>query len=65
MAAGTDPYVLMDRAVAAAAAMSGGAQPRSEKQIPASMDGFGWCTWDAFYSRWVRWGWGGGGLWVR
>ncbi|KAG2451611.1 hypothetical protein HYH02_003392 [Chlamydomonas schloesseri] len=45
-----DPYELIERGVAAAAALSGGARPRSTKQMPASLDGFGWCTWDAFYS---------------
>lgn len=50
LAASWDPYELIDRGVAAAAALSGGAQPRSAKHVPASLDGFGWCTWDAFYS---------------
>lgn len=36
--------------MAAAAALSGGARPRSTKEMPSSLDGFGWCTWDAFYS---------------
>jgi raffinose synthase len=36
--------------VAAAAALSGGAAPLSAKQLPPSLDVFGWCTWDAFYS---------------
>lgn len=51
MAAGWDPYQLVDRAVAGAAAISGGAKPRTEKVLPPSLDVFGWCTWDAFYSR--------------
>jgi raffinose synthase len=50
VAAGRDPYHLVDAGVAAAAAMSGGAKPRALKRMPASLDGFGWCTWDAFYS---------------
>jgi hypothetical protein len=50
MAASWDPYELIDSGVAAAAALSGGAQPRAIKQVPAALDGFGWCTWDAFYS---------------
>ncbi|GLI71623.1 hypothetical protein VaNZ11_016892 [Volvox africanus] len=45
-----DPYELVDRGVAAAAALSGGARPRTAKVLPPSLDGFGWCTWDAFYS---------------
>jgi raffinose synthase len=50
LAAGTDPYALVDAGVAAAAALSGGARPREAKRLPASLDVFGWCTWDAFYS---------------
>ncbi|WIA40450.1 hypothetical protein OEZ86_013807 [Tetradesmus obliquus] len=50
MACGTDPFHLVDAGVAAAAALSGGAAPRAAKHLPASLDGFGWCTWDAFYS---------------
>ena len=34
----------------AAAALSGSARSRLEKQVPANLDFFGWCTWDAFYS---------------
>jgi hypothetical protein len=48
--AGTDPYYLVDAGVAAAAALSGGAKPRAHKRLPPSLDAFGWCTWDAFYS---------------
>ena len=36
--------------VTAAARLSGGALPLSQKQLPPSLDVFGWCTWDAFYS---------------
>lgn len=36
--------------VAAAARLSGGAAPLSTKKLPPSLDVFGWCTWDAFYS---------------
>lgn len=45
-----DPFEMVDRGVAAAAALSGGARPRTAKVLPPSLDGFGWCTWDAFYS---------------
>ena len=51
MAAGWDPFELVDRAVAGAASLSGGAKPRTEKKLPPSLDVFGWCTWDAFYSK--------------
>ena len=30
---------------------TGGARPLREKSIPGLLDVFGWCTWDAFYSR--------------
>lgn len=50
VAAGADPFQLVDEAVVAAAALSGGARALRDKQIPVSADAFGWCTWDAFYS---------------
>ncbi len=50
IAAGRDPYDLVQRSVVAAARLSGGARSLQEKQIPPSIDYFGWCTWDAFYS---------------
>eukprot|EP00193_Tetraselmis_chui_P000478 CAMPEP_0177763786 /NCGR_PEP_ID=MMETSP0491_2-20121128/7051_1 /TAXON_ID=63592 /ORGANISM="Tetraselmis chuii, Strain PLY429" /LENGTH=1004 /DNA_ID=CAMNT_0019279905 /DNA_START=153 /DNA_END=3167 /DNA_ORIENTATION=- len=46
-----DLYGLVDQAVALAASYSGGSKPLSEKVLPPSVDVFGWCTWDAFYSR--------------
>lgn len=51
VAAGGDPFELVDTAVHAAAAISGSAKPRHQKQLPPTLDVFGWCTWDAFYSR--------------
>lgn len=51
IAAGSDPFALVDFAVEAAAKISGTAKPRRDKQLPATLDVFGWCTWDAFYSR--------------
>lgn len=51
VAAGGDPFELIDAAVAAAAAICGDAKPRTEKHLPPTLDVFGWCTWDAFYSR--------------
>ena len=50
VAAGTDPYTLVDAAVTKAAQLSGTAKPLTEKELPASLDYFGWCSWDAFYS---------------
>lgn len=50
LAAGREPYALIEAAVTAAAARSGGARPLREKQLPPNIDVFGWCSWD-------RWGW--------
>lgn len=51
IAAGPDPFILVEKAVAAAAQLSGGAQQRQDKQQPDSLNWFGWCTWDAYYSK--------------
>ena len=51
IAAGKDPFILIEKAVAAAAQLSGGAQQRQVKQQPDSLNWFGWCTWDAYYSK--------------
>ena len=51
IAAGPDPFILIEKAVAAAAQLSGGAQQRQDKQQPDSLNWFGWCTWDAYYSK--------------
>lgn len=50
MAAGADPYELIEAAVTAAAALSGGARPLREKRLPPNLDVFGWCSWDAFFT---------------
>ena len=42
--------LLAHAGIQAAARMSGGAAPRASKLLPPSIDMFGWCTWDAFYS---------------
>lgn len=34
-----------------AARFSGTSLPRTEKKLPKFVDLFGWCTWDAFYSK--------------
>lgn len=49
-AAGWEPFSLVEHAVAVAGSLSGGAKPRRLKQLPPSLNAFGWCTWDAFYS---------------
>jgi raffinose synthase len=48
LATGNDPFELMERGVPAAASLSGTARPRGVKEVPEILDGFGWCTWDAF-----------------
>lgn len=47
VAAGADPFELVNAAVAQAASLSGGAKPLSTKRLPPSLDVFGWCSWDA------------------
>ena len=56
--AGPDPLALAEAAVLAAASLSGPARPRADKgrgdgsgKPPDFLDAFGWCTWDAFYSK--------------
>lgn len=51
IAAGPDPFALIEKSVAAAAQLSGGAQQRQDKRQPDSLNWFGWCTWDAYYSK--------------
>jgi Alpha-galactosidase len=48
VAVGDDPYALLARAAAQVARRTG-AKTRGEKPVPDFVDGFGWCTWDAFY----------------
>jgi hypothetical protein len=48
--AGADPYELINQGVAAAARLSGTSKALADKELPPSLDLFGWCTWDAFYS---------------
>jgi hypothetical protein len=50
VATGRDIFKLIDESVAQAARLSGTAKPLTAKHLPDSLDYFGWCTWDAFYS---------------
>lgn len=50
LAAGTNPYALLETATVAAARHSGTAQALHAKALPPHIDSFGWCSWDAFYS---------------
>ncbi|CAO2150089.1 unnamed protein product [Urochloa humidicola] len=47
--AGDDPYTLMQEAYLAARVHLGTFRLIQEKSLPAIVDRFGWCTWDAFY----------------
>ncbi|MDQ2798331.1 MAG: hypothetical protein M3Y13_01660, partial [Armatimonadota bacterium] len=49
VAAGPNPYELMAQAAPVVTAHLGRGRLRSEKPLPAFVDQFGWCTWDAFY----------------
>ncbi len=49
VAAGDDPYVLMEQAAHSVMARMGTGRLRADKPLPAFVDHFGWCTWDAFY----------------
>ncbi len=49
VAAGRDPYPLLEAAAHSVAARLGGNPLRRDKPLPLFADQFGWCTWDAFY----------------
>jgi raffinose synthase len=49
VAAGTDPYALLEQAARSVMARMSTGRLRSEKPLPAFVEQFGWCTWDAFY----------------
>ena len=50
IAAGAEPYTLLRRAFAEVSDVLGTFKPLDKKVLPPSVDQFGWCTWDAFYS---------------
>ena len=50
VAAGNDPYALLDSAMGAVSTRLGSFEVASAKATPPELDEFGWCTWDAFYS---------------
>eukprot|EP00303_Exanthemachrysis_gayraliae_P010621 CAMPEP_0206016536 /NCGR_PEP_ID=MMETSP1464-20131121/23019_1 /ASSEMBLY_ACC=CAM_ASM_001124 /TAXON_ID=119497 /ORGANISM="Exanthemachrysis gayraliae, Strain RCC1523" /LENGTH=902 /DNA_ID=CAMNT_0053390355 /DNA_START=8 /DNA_END=2716 /DNA_ORIENTATION=+ len=52
VAAAADPYEAVHRGFRAAAdELEGSFTLREDKAVPASHDWFGWCTWDACYSK--------------
>ena len=50
VAAGDDPYALVEEGLRSAAARLGSFSVGAQKKAPRELDQFGWCTWDAFYS---------------
>lgn len=50
IAHGQDPFELLNRSFAAVSARLRTFQPLAAKKLPPSLDVFGWCTWNAFYS---------------
>ncbi|CAI5976442.1 unnamed protein product [Closterium sp. NIES-65] len=51
MHSGTNPYSIIADAVKAVEQHTGSFLRREEKQLPGLLDCFGWCTWDAFYTK--------------
>lgn len=49
LALGQDPYELVERAARVVARRLGIERLRRDKPLPDFVQGFGWCTWDAFY----------------
>lgn len=50
VAAGYDPYVIIETAYEATAHRMGTFRTMKHKPLPSGLDYFGWCSWDAFYS---------------
>ncbi|CAI7793552.1 unnamed protein product [Closterium sp. NIES-53] len=51
MHSGTNPYSIISDAVKAVEQHMGSFLRREVKQLPGLLDCFGWCTWDAFYTK--------------
>ncbi len=51
LSTGNDPFKLLGEGFAAVSDRIRTFKVRSEKILPPSLDLFGWCTWDAFYSK--------------
>ena len=49
VAVGWDPYALVTESARSVARHLGTTRLRVDKPLPAFVDQFGWCTWDAFY----------------
>lgn len=50
IAVNKNPYKLVEKAVSQAAFYSGRGKKLRDKKVSESLDYFGWCSWDAFYS---------------
>eukprot|EP00529_Nitzschia_sp_RCC80_P005591 CAMPEP_0113448560 /NCGR_PEP_ID=MMETSP0014_2-20120614/4829_1 /TAXON_ID=2857 /ORGANISM="Nitzschia sp." /LENGTH=998 /DNA_ID=CAMNT_0000339775 /DNA_START=509 /DNA_END=3505 /DNA_ORIENTATION=+ /assembly_acc=CAM_ASM_000159 len=51
VAVGDDPFDLIKSGFRQVADETGTFKTLDQKEVPASVDDFGWCTWDAFYSK--------------
>ncbi|CAB9520651.1 Galactinol--sucrose galactosyltransferase [Seminavis robusta] len=51
VAVGEDPFKLVQEGFANVAEATGTFQTLDKKKVPSSINDFGWCTWDAFYSK--------------
>lgn len=49
LAVGNDPFALIEQAAQSVSAMLKTGRLRRQKALPAFINQFGWCTWDAFY----------------
>lgn len=49
IAVGTEPFALIEQAAQSVSAWLQTGRLRRDKALPAFVDQFGWCTWDAFY----------------
>ena len=49
LAAGDDPFKLISEGAKSLSEFMGTGRLRREKMLPAFVDRFGWCTWDAFH----------------
>jgi raffinose synthase len=47
---GSEPFELLERGAEAVGVRLGTGPLRKDKDVPAFVDHFGWCTWDAFYT---------------
>lgn len=51
VAMGDDPFQLLKQGFQEVSEATGSFQTLHQKSLPPSVDNFGWCTWDAFYSK--------------